>query len=91
MTRTGIYAILTAAVAIVTVSITGAVFNSRFAKVTIDAWAFAAALFLIIEALYKIFVFKEDAFWPHQFLRYIRIIIGLCVFTIHICQVIYGI
>ena len=70
--------------------ITAYIFNTRFAKVTIDAWSFFAASFLIIEALYKIYVSKES-FWPNQFFRVLRIIIGVCIFTIHTCQVIYGI
>jgi len=74
---------------IITAAITTGVFNSRFAHLTIDAWAFGASLFLIFEALYKMLTLKENL-WPNQFMRFIRMVIGVCIFTIHTCQVIYG-
>jgi len=88
--NTRIYLISIVIIMITAVCITAVIFNTRFAKVTIDVWSFGAALFLIIEALYKI-IRTSDKFWPNQFLRIIRIIIGVCVFTIHVCQLIYGI
>ncbi|MCK4463686.1 MAG: hypothetical protein KAU58_05180 [Candidatus Omnitrophica bacterium] len=85
-----IYIITLILVSIIAVIITVFIFNTRFAELTVDVWAFAVAVFLIAEALYKIFVSK-DIFWPYQFMRLIRIIIGVCIFTIHICQIIYGV
>src|SRR3990167_7439129 len=66
------------------------VFNSAFAKATIDYFAFFAASFLIIDALYKI-TRKSEPFFPNQMIRFIRLIIGVCILTIHIMQVIYGV
>ncbi len=84
-----IYITTSILVSIIAVAITAFVFNTRFGKLTVDVWAFGVALFLIVEALYKILLLK-DTFWPYQFMRLIRIIIGVCIFTIHICQIIYG-
>lgn len=84
-----IYIITLIVVSIIAVAITVSIFNTRFGKLTVDIWAFGIALFLIVEALYKILLLK-DTFWPYQFMRLIRIIIGVCIFTIHICQLIYG-
>ena len=71
-------------------TITAIIFKTRFAKTTIDVWSFGASSFLMIEALYKIYITK-DKFWPNQLFRLLRIIIGICIFTIHTCQVIYGV
>jgi len=60
-------------------------FDSHFAKLTIDWFAFLAGVFLIIEGLYRIFSTK-DQFFPLQFSRLIRVSIGTCVFTIHLLQ-----
>lgn len=84
------YALIAALVSIIAVTINAVIFNSKFAKASIDIWAFSIAIFLIIEAFYKI-LSTRDPFWPSQFLRFIRIIIGSCIFTIHTCQIIYGI
>jgi hypothetical protein len=61
------------------------VFDSGFAEATIDWFAFLAGIFLIVEGLYRIFSTK-DAFFPDQMLRTFRVIIGTCVFTIHLLQ-----
>ncbi|RKY42514.1 MAG: hypothetical protein DRP85_02555 [Candidatus Makaraimicrobium thalassicum] len=60
-------------------------FNTRFAKITIDYFAFLTGIFLVTEGLYKISRSKAP-FLPDQFLRILRIIIGICLFTIHILQ-----
>ncbi len=78
------------AVVSVTSFITYFVFNTNFAHVTIDAWSFFAAAFLMIEGAYRI-MRTNDPFWPLQAIRVFRVIIGTCVLTIHTCQVIYGI
>lgn len=83
-------AAITAALILIASSITAVVFNTRFAKVTIDAWSFFASLFLMIEGSVRIAA-SNDKFWPLQASRFLRVIIGACVFTIHACQVIYGI
>ena len=85
-----VYLIITTLCAIIASIITALIFNAYCAKAIIDAWAFLASIFLIIEASIKIYL-KHDRFWPNQFLRLLRVIIGICVFTIHTCQVIYGI
>lgn len=69
---------------------TAIIFKTHFAKVTIDAWSFGASLFLIVEAFYRMCT-TNDEFWPNQVMRLIRIVIGICIFTIHTCQVIYGV
>ena len=61
------------------------VFDSSFAEVTIDWFAFLAGIFLIVEGLYKIFTSKVPAI-KDQILRSIRVVIGTCVFTIHLLQ-----
>jgi len=82
--------LITCAIIAVAGVFTAIVFNTKFARVTIDAWSFAASIFLITEAVYKM---RKDPgpFWPYQFFRFVRIVIGTCVFTIHTCQIIYGI
>ena len=66
------------------------VFNSAFAKVTIDYFAFLAAAFLIIDALYKI-TSETEPFFPNQLIRFVRLIIGVCIFTIHVMQLVHGV
>ncbi|MBN1353376.1 MAG: hypothetical protein JW994_01735 [Candidatus Omnitrophica bacterium] len=72
-------------------SITVYVFDTPFAHSTIDYFSFAAALFLIIDGVYKITRYRNEPYVPNNMIRHIRIIIGTCVFTIHILQYIYGI
>jgi len=84
------YVFAIALVVLLTIIITVIIFKTHFAKLTIDLWSFGAALFLIIEGAVRI-ITSNDSFWPRQFVRFIRIIIGVCIFTIHTCQVVYGI
>jgi len=72
-------------------TITTAVFNSSFGKNTVDYFSFGAALFLITEALYKICRYRNEPYFPNQLARNIRIIIGTCVFTIHVLQYVHGV
>jgi len=67
------------------------VFNSSFAHDTIDYFSFIAAFFLIADGFYKLWRYKNESYFPQQFLRHIRIIIGTCVFTIHVMQYVYGV
>lgn len=67
------------------------IFKTSFAKNTIDYFSFTAALVLIIDGFYKIRHYKNETYFPNQFLRHLRIIIGACVFTIHVMQYVYGI
>lgn len=67
------------------------IFNTSFAKNTIDYFSFFAALFLITDGFYKIWRYKDELYFPDQFVRHLRIIIGACVFTIHVMQYVYGI
>jgi len=68
-----------------------AIFNTAFAKNTIDYFSFFAAIFLIVEGFYKIRHYRNESYFPAQFVRHIRIIIGACVFTIHVMQYVYGV
>ncbi len=69
----------------VTAYITCNVFETSFAEITIDWFAFLAGIFLAIEGIYKIYKSKTP-FFPNQLLRTLRVIIGTCVFTIHLLQ-----
>ncbi|MFH1877850.1 MAG: hypothetical protein ABH883_03490 [Candidatus Omnitrophota bacterium] len=66
--------------------ITCRVFESNFAEFTIDWFAFLAGIYLILEGTYKIVVNIKTPVFPGQFLRALRVIIGVCVFTIHLLQ-----
>jgi len=66
-------------------TVTCGVFDSHFADLTIDWFAFIAGSFLVAEALYQIFTSK-DPLLRDQLFRAFRIIIGTCVFTIHLLQ-----
>ena len=80
---------ITAIIVISAVAIAGSVicelFETNFAESTIDWFAFLAGAFLVIEGSYKIFK-TRDKFFPDQFLRLVRVSIGMCVFTIHLLQ-----
>jgi len=67
------------------------IFNTSFAKGTIDYFSFFAAGFLIIDGIYKIIKYRNEPYFPDQLIRNIRIIIGACVMTIHIMQFVYGV
>lgn len=71
--------------------ITVVVFNTPFAHDTVDYFSFIAALFLIVEGVYKIRRYRGEPYFPNQFIRHLRVIVGTCIFTIHIMQYIYGI
>ena len=75
----------------ITAVIATAVFKSPFAHRTVDYFSLAAALFLITEGLYKITRYRNEPYLPDHLVRHLRIIIGTCVFTIHIMQYIYGV
>ncbi|MFC1576326.1 hypothetical protein ACFL3J_01500 [Candidatus Omnitrophota bacterium] len=79
----------------VSIALTGTiavgVFNSSFAHNTIDYFSFAAGLFLIVEAIYKICRYKNEPYFPNQLVRHLRIIIGTSVFTIHVMQYVYAV
>ena len=66
-------------------------FKTAFAKNTIDYFSFVAALFLIVDGFYKIGHYREEPYFPNQFVRQLRIVIGACVFTIHVMQYVYGV
>ena len=61
------------------------VFDTKFAEVTIDWFAFLAGIFLMTEGTWKI-VRSEKKFLPYQLLRVLRVFIGTNVFTIHLLQ-----
>ena len=60
-------------------------FDSNFANLTIDWFAFFAGAFLVLEGLFKILTSKTASPF-NQSLRFIRVAIGTCVFTIHLLQ-----
>ena len=78
-----------------TVAIAGLVcvliFNTVFARSIIDYFSFLAALFLIIEGFYKVSRHRNEPYFPSHLMRHVRIIIGTCIFTIHVMQYIYGV
>ena len=59
--------------------------DTRLANMSIDWLAFLAGAFLIIEGAYGI-VKSRTPFFPDQFLKTIRIIIGVNILTIHLIQ-----
>jgi len=65
-------------------------FDTSFADNTIDWFSFLVGIFLIVEAIYKMRKFPV-AFFPEQFFRSIRILIGGSIFTVHLIQHIWGI
>ncbi|MBF0216492.1 MAG: hypothetical protein HQL30_05810 [Candidatus Omnitrophica bacterium] len=68
-----------------TFSVTCRVFDSSFADATIDWFAFLAGIFLITEGLFKMLTDRKKIL-SNQLLRLFRIMIGTCVFTIHLLQ-----
>lgn len=71
--------------------ITVRVFNALFAKNTVDYFSFAVALFLVGDEIYRIVRYRKETYLPSQLMRHARIIIGVCVFTIHLMQRVYSI
>lgn len=78
-----------AILAISTFIITCNLFDTPFANRNIDWLSLITGLFLISEGFYKIFFFKKN-FYPFQLFRIFRIIIGICIFSVHLFQYIYG-
>lgn len=65
--------------------VTCKVFDSRFAEVTIDYFAFFAGIFLVGEGIYKIPKARARGI-SEVVLTTVTIIIGTCIFTIHLLQ-----
>ncbi len=76
---------------VITAAVCAYIFNTSFAKNTIDYFSFAAALFLIIDGIYKISKYRNEPYIYSNLIRHLRIIIGASVFTIHVMQYIYGV
>ncbi len=60
-------------------------FDTPFAEISIDWFAFLAGIFLMVEATWKIMK-SEERLFPSQLLRIFRAIIGMNIFTIHLLQ-----
>ncbi|HNX90985.1 MAG TPA: hypothetical protein PKY78_03260 [Candidatus Omnitrophota bacterium] len=71
---------------LITFSITCRVFESDFAEATIDWFSFLAGIFLAAEGTTKIVKERKTANLANQCSRLFRVIIGTCVFTIHLLQ-----
>lgn len=65
------------------------IFDTEFALASIDWFSFFAGGFLGSEALYKILKYKKSSSGI-QASRIIRIVIGFCIFIIHIIQFFWG-
>jgi hypothetical protein len=65
--------------------INAGVLATSFRQTLIDWSAFSFGIYLITEAIYRIFTAK-NAILRDQVLRGIRMVIGSCVFTIHLLQ-----
>ena len=74
-----------AALMVAAFAVTCRVFDSKFANETIDYFAFFAGIFLIVEGLFKIATDKQRHI-ADLLSRTFRVIIGTCVFTIHLLQ-----
>jgi len=70
---------------ILAIVITCMAFDSRFAEMTVDYFAFLAGIFLVVEGVYKILSSRSSSL-SNQVLRAIRVTIGGCIFTIHLLQ-----
>jgi len=79
-----------AAVMTIAFSVICRTFDTSFANNSVDWFSFAVGIFLVAEAIYKMRKFP-GAFFPGQFLRSIRIIIGCSIFAVHLIQYIWGI
>ena len=85
MKKTTLFTIIFVFLIALTGYVTWKVFGSNFAEVTIDWFAFLAGIYLVIEGIYSIVRYKAPIF-PTQLRRATRVIIGTCVFTIHLLQ-----
>ena len=90
MTRPLKYSVLLAA--LITTSFVAVcwLFDTLFANLSIDWLAFLTTWFLMIEAVYKMFKFRDPVL-PNQLFRVFRILIGAQVFTIHLIQYTWGV
>ena len=70
---------------LLTFTVTCRVFDSRFAEITVDYFAFFAGIFLISEGIYRI-VSSGSSSVLSQLSRIFRVLVGTCVFTIHVLQ-----
>jgi len=75
---------------LIAAAITIAVFNTPFARSTVDYFSFFAGAFLVADGFYKIRRYADESYFPDQFIRHLRIIFGTCIFTIHFMQYVYG-
>ncbi|MBL7073111.1 MAG: hypothetical protein ISS33_04970 [Candidatus Omnitrophica bacterium] len=82
--------IIIAGVMTIAFSIICRTFDSSFANNSIDWVSFLVGIFLIVEAIYKMRKFPS-AFFPEQFFRSIRILIGCSFFAVHLIQYVWGI
>jgi len=65
-------------------------FDTGLADLTIDWLSFAAGIFLVLEAGYKRRMFPSDPALIHV-LRAFRMVVGACIFMVHLAQFIWGI
>jgi hypothetical protein len=63
-------------------------FPTRLGNISVDYFAFAAGILLITDALYKLRTDLNKP-WSYQIVRLCRLIIGVCIFSIHAMQYIY--
>ena len=77
------------ALMILTSLATTGTFFSKYGELVVDYFAFAAALFLIIEGLYFIKRNKNEKL-NFRLFRITRILIGVCIITIHFWQFYQG-
>ena len=82
--------ITAAFIVLIAAAITAAVFNTPFARSTVDYFSFFAGLVLVADGFYKIRRYADEPYFPNQFIRVLRIIFGTCIFTIHFMQYLYG-
>ena len=80
-----LYLLAVLGAALLTIFLTQKTFFWVLGPVVVDYWAFAAGIFLISEGFWRISSSQEDKFIL-QFLRLLRIVIGVCIFTIHLLQ-----
>ncbi len=83
--------IVTGLTVLIAGAITVALFNTPFARSTIDYFSFFAAVVLVADGFYKIHRYANEPYFPNQFIRHLRIIFGTCIFTIHFMQYLYGV
>jgi uncharacterized membrane protein HdeD (DUF308 family) len=84
------FAILISIIVVIfgSVCIVISLFPTSFGNLTVDYFAFAAGILLISDALYKLRTDSDKA-WNYQVVRFCRLIIGVCIFSVHAMQFIY--